>query len=109
MKQIILTFTLLSLAAGAAAAQKKFYSKEFKVGFTTPAGSKLASDATAPEKMKSITYVELLRTGKNVGGAATIAAGTMTRAECKVFARSDDRKPRRKRFGTITFDKVTDM
>ena len=81
MKKICLTLTLILLAVGAVAAQKKFYNEEFKIGFTTPANSKLASGATAPEKMKSITYVELLRTGKNVGGSATIAAATMTQAD----------------------------
>jgi hypothetical protein len=108
MKIMFTALMFIVLAAGSAAAQKKFYSKEFKVGFTTPANSKLASDEIAPEKMKTVTHVELLGTGKKVGGSATIAAGAMTQADCKVFSRSDGDKPRRRKFGTITFDKVTD-
>ena len=108
MKVILTAMMFVVLAAGSAAAQKKFYSKEFKVGFTRPANSKLASDEMAPEKMKTVTHVELLGTGKKVGGSATIAAGTMSKGDCKVFSRSDGDKPRRRKFGTITFDKVTD-
>ena len=67
MKKTYLILTLILVAVGSVAAQKQFYSKEFKVGFTTPTNSKLASDAMAPEKMKTVAYVELLRTAKSVG------------------------------------------
>ena len=86
MKVMLTALMFVVLAAGSAAAQKRFYNKEFKVGFTRPANSKLerlGSDAMAPDKMKAVAYVELLGTGKKIGGSATVVAGAMTRADCK--------------------------
>src|SRR5207247_6851240 len=84
--QILLTLTLLVLAAGSAAAQKTFYNKQFKVGFKYPATMKFTTEPSGAtdEGFKDLAEVSIRKPGRGVFDAtATVAAGTMTQQTCK--------------------------
>src|SRR4051794_12533098 len=82
--RIPLALILIAVMAGAAAAQKRFYNKEFKFGFKYPAGSKLVKDqdtiAAAPN-FKGMAYITLTKPGKRLFDAsAAVPAGDITRS-----------------------------
>ena len=111
-KRICLALTFVFIMAGAAAAQKSFYNKEFKFGLKYPAGSKLIKDldtiAATPD-LKPLAYMSLKKPGRGLYEvAAYVSAANMTRAACRALSANED-NPRKKKFGTITFDKTTEI
>ena len=111
-KRICLVLTLVFLAAGTVTAQKRFYNKEFKFGFKYPAGSKLSRNpdsALADPPLKGLAEVSLANPGRGVFDAtATVSAANMTRDACRALSTAED-QPRKKKFGTVTFDKTTEI
>lgn len=104
--------TLIFLTAGAVAAQKTFYNKEFKFGFTYAAGLKLSTnpdDLQDAPPLKGLAQLSITNPGRGLFDAtANIAAGPMTLAECRALSTAED-KPRKKTFGTVTFDKTEEI
>lgn len=109
-RQIFLVSALILLMAASAWTQKSFYNKEFNVGFKTPAGSKLVRDPdtiAASTGFKGLAYITLARPGRGLFGAeAAVAAANITQSACRALSTEED-KPVKKRFGTVTFDKTT--
>ena len=110
--RVCLALTLILLTAGAAAAQKGFYNKEFKFGFKYPVGSKLRKDLDSidqTEGLKGLAYVTLPVPGRGMYEvAAYVSAGNITRTACQALS-TDDETLHKKKFGTITFDKTTEV
>ena len=108
-KQIFLAITLLLITAGIAAAQKKFYNKEFKFGFTYPPGAKVNKALDTIDQTTDLTplaYLDMPNTGRGLYElAAYISAGNITRAACNALSTAED-TPQKKKFGTITFAKT---
>ncbi|MBV9217068.1 MAG: hypothetical protein JO053_12915 [Acidobacteria bacterium] len=111
-KQILLALAFVLLLAGAAAAQKSFYNKEFKFGFKSPVGTKLKTDADslfASDPLKAIVNVELTNPGRGLFDAeATISAAQITKDACHALSTADD-KPTKKKFGTNTFEMTEEI
>jgi len=108
-KQICLALTLLVITTGTAAAQKKFYNKEFKFGFTYPAGSKIIKDLGSidvTQDLKPLSYLTLPKAGRGMYEvAAYVSAGNITSDACRALSTAED-TPRKKKFGTVTFAKT---
>ena len=109
-KRVFTILAVVLLAAGGVSAQKKFYNKEFKVGFTLPVNSKLVStggSGAAQPPLKDLAEITLNNTGRNVYDAtANVSAGLMTREACRALSAQEDKAPR-KTFGSVTFNKST--
>ena len=105
-----LTLAFVLLTAGAVSAEKRFYNKEFKLGFKYPAASKLIKDPdtiAASPNFTGLAHITLAHPGKGLfDGTAAISAANITRSACRELSTAED-KPRKKKFGTVTFDKTT--
>jgi hypothetical protein len=102
--RVFIALMLVLLLAGAAAAQKSFYNKEFKFGFKAPAGTTLTTDAEyiyAIEPMKGLAKVSQRRGGTE----AMINAAEMTKDGCHALS-VEDGTPKRTKFGTIWFERT---
>jgi hypothetical protein len=110
-KRLCLALVVIIVAAGTAAAQKRFYNGEFRFGFKYPARSKLVRDSdtiAAAPNFKGLAYITLNRPGRGLYDAtAAVSAGNITREACRALSTAEDDKPQKKKFGTVTFDKTT--
>ncbi len=109
MKRTYLALSFVFLLVSIAAAQKPFYSKDYKVGFKSPPGSTISTKSddliVMSDSLKGVAKVSLTRPGTGLSdGAATIAAGTMTREACKALETEGDVK--KQTYGTTAFDKT---
>ena len=109
MKKLILALTVVCFAVGVAAAQKSFYSKDYKVGFKYPSTAKISTKAddilVLSDSLKGIANLSFPHAVAGVNSAeATIAAGAITKEACTALSAND--QPKKKKFGTITFDKT---
>jgi hypothetical protein len=113
-KRLCLVLALIVLTAGTAAAQKPFYNKEFKFGFKYPARSVLEKqdpDAIAASpNFKSLARITLTHPGKGLfDGTAAVSAANITSDACRALSTQEGDKPLKKRFGTVTFTKTTEI
>jgi len=113
---LVLAFTILAsgLALSQSAKRRAYYNKDLKVGFKYPASWQL-DDAKKPMDQPEFTLLaevsppERALRGQLHQASATIAAGTVSAAACKVFSNpnGESTKPRRMKIGKITFHKVS--
>lgn len=114
---LVLTFTILvsGLALSQPGKLRAYYNKEFKAGFRYPANWQF-DDAKKPMDeepgftlLAKVSPPENSYRGQLHEASATIAAGTVSEAACKVFSNpnGESTRPRRMKVGNITFYKVS--
>ena len=104
MKTIAIVVTIV-LFALSATAQRSFYDKEFKVGFTIPASARTSRDPFSgpDQKMKSIGSFSFKDARGIPASFADVFAGTMTKDECSALSKGFTEKPRIRKYGSTTF------
>jgi len=112
MKKLSLALIFLFLGSLAVSAQKTFYSKEYKVGFKYPTTAKITTKpdnlVVISDALKGIAMVSFPHAVAGVYNAdATITAGTITKDACTALSANDE--PKKKKFGTTTFDKTEEV
>jgi hypothetical protein len=104
-----LTLILIAVMAGASAAQKRFYNREFRFGFKYPAASKLTKNSdmiAAASNFKGLAYITLNKPGRRLYDAtAAVSAANITGDACRALSAEDNASKRK--LGTVTYDKST--
>ena len=98
-KRLCLALVVIMVTAGTAAAQKRFYNREFRFGFKYPARSKFIRDSdtiAAAPNFKGLAYITLNKPGRGLFDAtAAVAAANITREACRALSTAEDDKPRK--------------